>query len=73
MVAVYNGGGNAIAFLTESDKSAGGGNVTAAGPGGDGVFSAGYTGDGGNACVNRAKNGVKCVGVGLPMTFQVAK
>jgi len=73
LVAVYNGSGNPIAFLTESDKNAGGGNVTAAGPGGGGVFSAGFTGDGGNACVNRGKNGVKCVGVGLPMTFQVAK
>jgi hypothetical protein len=56
IVTVYNPVGKAIAFLTESDTSAGGGNVSAADPGG-GVFSAGFSGDGGNACVNRGKNG----------------
>jgi hypothetical protein len=55
-----------IAFLTESDKHAGGGNFTATNPAGEGIFSAGFTGEGGDACINR-KNGLKCLGIGLPL------
>jgi hypothetical protein len=58
-----------IAFLAESDKHAGGGSVTATDPAGNGIFSAGYTGDGGDVCVNR-KNGLKCLGIGLPLQIE---
>ena len=65
LVSIYSGG-NAIAFMTERDKHAGGGNFTASDPAGNGIFSAGFTGEGGDACINR-KNGLKCLGIGLPL------
>ena len=65
LVAVFSGK-HPIAFLTESDKHPGGGNVTVTDPGGSGIFSAGFTGEGGDACVNR-KSGLKCLGVALPL------
>ena len=39
----------------------------------DGVFSAGYVGGGANACLDLPKQGLKCFGIGLPMTFSVSK
>lgn len=73
VVGVYSKGNTPLAFLTESDKS-GGGNVTIADPGGNGVFSAGYVAGGGaDACLDLPKQGLKCFGIGLPMTFSVSK
>ena len=73
VVGVYGHGGTRLAFLTESDKS-GGGNVTLADPGGNGVFSAGYVAEGGaDACLDLPKQGLKCFGIGLPMSFSVSK
>jgi hypothetical protein len=59
----------AIAMLSESDKHAGAGSITATDPAGNGVFSAGFTGEGGDVCVNR-KSGLKCLGIGLPLQIQ---
>ncbi len=71
VVAIFNQAGKVVAFLTEKDNH--GGSVTVADPAGEGVFSAGFTGDGGNACISNTKRGIKCVGIGLPMTMQVGK
>ncbi|MGC3981048.1 MAG: carbohydrate porin [Steroidobacteraceae bacterium] len=68
LVGVFNGT-KPVSFLTQSHAHAGGGNVTTTDPSGNGVFSAGFAGDGGEACVNR-KNGMHCVGVGLPLGGQ---
>lgn len=71
LVRVNNQTGKAVAFLIEKDNQ--GGSVTVADPNGDGIFSAGFTGDGGNACISNMKRGLKCLGIGLPMTMQVGK
>lgn len=71
VVAAYGAGGTPVAILTESKN--GGGNVTVNDPGGSGVFSVGYVGDGANACIDLPKHGLKCFGIGLPMTFSVQK
>ena len=65
LIAVFSGK-HAVAFMTESDKHPGGGNVTTTNPAGEGIFSAGFTGEGGDACINR-KTGLKCLGIGLPL------
>jgi hypothetical protein len=57
---------HAVAFITESDKHPGGGNVTTTNPAGEGIFSAGFTGEGGDACIDR-KGGLKCLGINLPL------
>lgn len=64
-VAVFNSSGMPIAFLDESDKHAGGGNVTLTDPAGNGVFSAGFDGEQGAACVGH-KDKLHCLGIGLP-------
>jgi hypothetical protein len=66
-IAVFSGK-HAIAFLTESDKHPGGGNITVTDPGGLGVFSAGFTGEGADVCIDR-KSSLKCLGIGLPLTI----
>lgn len=63
---VWNAAKIPIAYLTESDKVAGTGNVTVADGAGAGVFSAGYTGSEGSACVN-TKSGLWCMGKNLPL------
>ena len=68
LVAVFNQSA-AIAMLAESDKHAGGGNITASDPTGNGIFSAGYTGEAGDACVTR-KNGLWCMGTNLPLQMK---
>lgn len=68
LVAVFNQS-TAIAMLAESDKHAGGGNITASDPAGNGIFSAGYTGEAGDACVTR-KNGLWCMGTNLPLQMK---
>jgi hypothetical protein len=65
VVAVRDGTGKAVAFLTGS-SSGQGGNVTATNPAGDGVFSAGWNGEEGAACVN-LKSGMWCMGKNLPL------
>lgn len=65
LIAVFSGK-HAIAFLTESDKHPGGGNITVTDPGGSGIFSAGFTGEGGDVCIDR-KSSLKCLGIGLPL------
>lgn len=68
LVGVFNQS-NAIAFLSESDKHPGGGNLTVSDPGGNGIFSAGFTGEAGDACVTR-KNGLWCMGTNLPLQMK---
>jgi hypothetical protein len=65
VVAVRDGAGKAVAFLTGS-SSGQGGNIMATNPAGDGVFSAGWNGEEGAACVN-LKNGMWCMGKNLPL------
>ncbi len=68
-VSVFNPQGVAIAYLTESDKIPGAGNVTVTNTTGKGVFSAGFDGTEGAACAN-LKTGMWCLGKNLPLTIK---
>ena len=65
LVGAYSKEKKAVAYITESPKHPGGGNVIMADPEGNKVFTAGFIGDGdGAACVMR-KGSAKCLGLDI--------
>jgi hypothetical protein len=65
-VAAYIKGSFPVAYMAESEKHPGGGNVIMADPDGNKVFAAGYMGDGnGGACIMK-KGEAHCMAISLP-------